>query len=54
MNIDMFERNLPPYLAHDLKAWKKGVEARHLQFRKTCLSTRCKAMFEPFSFPDTK
>ena len=23
---EMFERNLPPYLAHDLEAWKKGVE----------------------------
>lgn len=22
----MFERNLPPYLAQDLEAWKKGVE----------------------------
>jgi hypothetical protein len=22
----MYERNLPPYLAHDLDAWKKGVE----------------------------
>ena len=22
---DMFERNLPPYLANDLAAWKKGV-----------------------------
>ena len=22
----MFECNLPPYLAHDLEAWKKGVE----------------------------
>ena len=23
---EMFECNLPPYLAHDLEAWKKGVE----------------------------
>ena len=23
---EMFELNLPPYLAHDLEAWKKGVE----------------------------
>ena len=23
---EMYERNLPPYLAHDLNAWKKGVE----------------------------
>ena len=23
---EMFERNLPPYLANDLAAWKKGVE----------------------------
>ena len=22
----MYERNLPPYLAHNLEAWKKGVE----------------------------
>ena len=22
----MFECNLPPYLAHDLEAWKKGIE----------------------------
>ena len=27
MDNEMFERNLPPYLAHDLEAWKKGVEA---------------------------
>ena len=27
MSNEMFERNLPPYLAHDLEAWKKGVEA---------------------------
>lgn len=24
----MFEQNLPPYLAHDLDAWKKGVEGK--------------------------
>ena len=24
--IEMYERNLPPYLAHDLEAWKKGVD----------------------------
>ena len=23
---EMFECNLPPYLAHDLEAWKRGVE----------------------------
>ncbi len=23
---EMFKCNLPPYLAHDLEAWKKGVE----------------------------
>ena len=28
MNDEMFERNLPPYLAHDLEAWKKGVEEK--------------------------
>ena len=27
-NVEMFERNLPPYLAHDLEAWKKGVEEK--------------------------
>lgn len=28
---EMFERNLPPYLAHDLAAWEKGVaEKSHL------------------------
>ena len=26
--IEMYERNLPPYLAHDLEAWKKGVEEK--------------------------
>ena len=26
VNVEMYERNLPPYLAHDLEAWKKGVE----------------------------
>ena len=27
----MYERNLPPYLAHDLEAWKKGTgEKSHL------------------------
>ena len=25
----MYERNLPPYLAHDLEAWKKGVEEKY-------------------------
>ena len=24
----MYERNLPPYLAHDLEACKKGVEKK--------------------------
>lgn len=24
----MYERNLPPYLAHDLETWKKGVEEK--------------------------
>ena len=28
---NMFECNLPPYLAHDLEAWKKGVE-EHSRF----------------------
>ena len=42
------ERNLPPYLAHDLDAWKKGVEEKsHLQrqFYKTYLAARYEAMF---------
>ena len=31
MENEMFERNLPPYLASDLAAWKKGVaEGSHL------------------------
>jgi len=28
MPMKMLERNLPPYLAHDLEAWKKGVEEK--------------------------
>ena len=28
MQSEMFERNLPLYLAHDLEAWKKGVEEK--------------------------
>jgi len=28
---NMFECNLPPYLAHDLEAWKKGIE-EHSRF----------------------
>ena len=28
MDKKMYERNLPPYLAHDLEAWKKGVEEK--------------------------
>ena len=27
-NIEIYERNLPPYLAHDLETWKKGVEKK--------------------------
>ena len=26
MSGEMYEKNLPGYLAHDLEAWKKGVE----------------------------
>ena len=36
----MFERNLPPYLAHDLDAWKKGVEEKsrlHHAVDRQCL-----------------
>ena len=25
---EMWERNLPSYLVHDLDAWKKGVEEK--------------------------
>lgn len=28
MDNKMYERGLPPYLAHDLAAWKKGVEGK--------------------------
>ena len=28
MENEMYERNLPPYLAHDLEAWKKGIEEK--------------------------
>ena len=28
MENEMFECNLPPYLAHDLDAWKKGIEEK--------------------------
>ena len=39
----MYERNLPPCLAHDLKAWKKGVRR---QFYKTYLAARYEALFD--------
>jgi len=32
MQNEMLERNLPPYLAHDLDAWKKGVEEKSRLF----------------------
>ena len=28
MENEMYERNLPPHLAHDLEAWKKGIEEK--------------------------
>ena len=28
MGKKMYERNLPPYLAHDLGAWQKGVKEK--------------------------
>lgn len=28
MEIEMLEKNLPPYLTNDLEAWKKGVEGK--------------------------
>ena len=28
MENEMYERNPPPYLAHDLEAWKKGIEEK--------------------------
>ena len=36
--MNMFERNLPPYLAHDLEAWKKGVEEKSAAEKPTALS----------------
>jgi len=40
VNVEKYERNLPPYLAHDLEAWKKGVEEKsHL------VAARHKALF---------
>lgn len=45
----MFEKNLPPYLAHDLDAWKKDVEehSRFLdcRFYKTYLAARRETLF---------
>lgn len=38
----MSEQNLPPYLAHDLEAWKKGVQR---QFYKTYLAARYEELF---------
>jgi len=35
MGNEMFERNLAPYLAYNLDAWKKGVEEWQ------CLLYRC-------------
>ena len=28
MRNEMFEKNLPPHMAQDLDAWKKGVEEK--------------------------
>ena len=39
----MYERNLPPYLAHDLEGWKKGVQR---QFYRIYLAARCEAVFK--------
>ena len=52
MSEEMYERNLPEYLAHDLEAWKKGVEEKlscltdiQRQFYKTYLAARHEALF---------
>ncbi len=42
MDYEMYERNLPPYLAHDLDVWKKGVQR---QFYKTYLAARYEELF---------
>ena len=42
-NFEMFERNLPPYLAHDL------MTDLQRQFYKTYLVARHKVMFGPLS-----
>ena len=43
MSNEMFERNLPPYLAHDL------MTDLQRQFYKTYLAARYKVMFGPLS-----
>ena len=43
MSNEMFERNLPPFLAHDLM-----TDLQH-QFYKTYLAARYAAMFGPLS-----
>lgn len=43
MSNEMFERNLPPYLAHDL------MTDLQRQFYKTYLAARYAAMFGPLS-----
>ena len=42
MDYEMYERNLPPYLAHDLDVWKKGVQR---QIYKTYLAARYEELF---------
>lgn len=50
MENEVFEKNLPPYLAHDLDAWKRGVKehSRFLDclFYKTYLAARFEALFD--------
>ena len=38
MQDEIFERNLPPYLAHDLDAWKKGVEEKSHLLGEGCVT----------------
>jgi len=51
-NVEMFERNLPPYLAHGLEAINAFIDdtplltALQRQFYKTCLAARHEAVFK--------
>jgi len=47
-NAEMFERNLPPYLAQDLDAWKKGVVGNGFRYSRTYLAARCGSTLPSF------